>query len=103
MSVTEITPYKVFFPIAGLGALGALSATFIMMAKYTSSADSFQVIKDKIVMISVISIIGSVCLGAAVFLYYLQQPNYAIYFQMFVTCFALGLSFAALCVAAISR
>lgn len=87
----------------GFGAVGLLTASVFTTVSYASSADRFQELKDKMTLTTGMAIGGAILLAIATFLYYIQAREQAVLFQIVVTCISLGISLAALSVAAISR
>lgn len=101
-SPVQSSPSKWPILMGGVSLL-LLGGSFGMTASYTSSADSYERIKDKIWILTGLSMAGALFLGVTSILYYMQNPQYAVYFIVMLACVSIGLSLAALSVAAISR
>lgn len=92
------------WPMIGGGiSLALLVGSFGMTASYTSSADSYERIKGQLWTITGLSMAGALFLGVASILYYMQNPQYAVYFITMLACVSIGMSLAALATASISR
>lgn len=89
--------------VFGFIGVGLLAGAFGTATSYLGSKEDYNQIKDKIWIIVGIAIGGAAVLALATILYYLQNPTGAAYFQTIVTTLAMGMSFAALAMAAITR
>lgn len=94
-----ITKERVF----GVIGVGLLAGSFGTAVSYLGSKEDYDQIKDKIWIIVGIAIGGAAVLALATILYYLQNPTGAAYFQTVLTTLAMGMSFAALAMSAITR
>lgn len=86
-----------------LTAIGLFIGAFTSMSKFVGSKDDWNLIQPQIWKILILTIVGTVSLMIASLLYFIQDPARMNYFILLVGCLSLGLSFAALATAAISR
>jgi hypothetical protein len=77
--------------------------SFVSMSKFVGDKDNWNAIQSQISTVLAHIIPGTVLLFIAVFLYFNQDPSKNLYFTLIVSCLSLGLSYAALAIAAISR
>ena len=84
-------------------SVGMFIGSFVSMSQFVGSKDNWNVIQPQITKILILTIIGTFGLVIASLLYYIQDPAKTIYFILILCCVSLGLSYAALAVAAISR
>lgn len=92
-----------FFAISALTAIGLYIGSFVESSKYISGSDDWNTIRNRVFTIIGLSIGGALALGLAALLYFLANQEKAVYFQIIMTSLAIGMSYAALGVAAISR
>jgi hypothetical protein len=76
---------------------------FVRMTNFLGSKDDWNDLKPKITEISLYVIFGTLAFVVASLMFFIQNPNMAIYFSIIVSCIALGLAFASLAVGSISR
>ncbi len=76
---------------------------FIQMSNIVGSQDSWNQIQPQITKIVILVVFGICGFIAASLAFYVQDPSKAVYFTIIVSGLAIGLSFIALSVAAISR
>jgi len=74
-----------------------------MMSSFVGSKDDWSTIQPQVYKVLGVTIAGSFALSVAALLYYLQDPQKAIYFILAITCLSFGFSYAALAVAVISK
>lgn len=84
-------------------SIGMFIGSFVSMSQFVGSKDNWNVIQPQITKILILTLIGTFGLIIASLLYYIQDPAKTIYFILILCCVSLGLSYAALSVAAISR
>ena len=84
-------------------SVGMFIGSFVSMSQFVGSKDNWNVIQPQITKILILTLIGTFGLIMASLLYYIQDPAKTIYFILILCCVSLGLSYAALSVAAISR
>jgi hypothetical protein len=84
-------------------SIGMFIGSFVSMSQFVGSKDNWNVIQPQITKILILTLIGTFGLIIASLLYYIQDPAKTIYFILILCCVSLGLSYAALAVAAISR
>jgi CHASE1-domain containing sensor protein len=76
---------------------------FVQMSSVVGSQDSWNQIQPQITKIVILVMFGICGFIAASLAFYVQDPSKAVYFTIIVSGLAIGLSFIALSVAAISR
>lgn len=76
---------------------------FVQMSKTIGTQDTWNQIQPQITKIVIFVLFGICGFIAASLAFYVQDPSKAVYFTIIVSGLALGLSFIALSVAAISR
>lgn len=86
-----------------LTSVGLFIGSFVTMSQFVGSKDDWNVIQPQITKILILIIVGTVALIIASGLYYMQDPAKTIYFILVLCCLSLGLSYASLAIAAISR
>ena len=84
-------------------SIGLFIGSFVTMSQFLGSKDDWNVIQPQITKVLILTIIGTVGLLISALLYYIQDPAKTIYFILALSCVSLGLSYAALAIAAISR
>jgi hypothetical protein len=92
--------------IIGLFTVTSISlfiASFVTMSQFVGSKDDWNIIQPQITKVLIFTIIGVFGLIVASLMYYIQDPAKTIYFILVLCCVSLGLSYAALAIAAISR
>jgi hypothetical protein len=92
-----------FFAVSALTAVGLYIGSFVESSKYISGSDDWNTIRNRVFTIIGLSIGGAMALGLAALLYFLANQEKAVYFQIIMSSLAVGMSYAALGVAAISR
>lgn len=100
--VTWLTKNGIF-TLASLTAIGLYIGSFVESSKYIGSQDDWNTIRPRIIKIIGLSIGGSLALGLAALMYYIANQEKAIYFQIMITTLALGMSYAAMAIGAITR
>lgn len=78
-------------------------AAFVQMSNFVGSKDDWNDLKPKIMQVVLLTVFGTIAFAIASILFFVQYPGYSVYFSMIAACIAIGLSFAALAVAGISR
>lgn len=84
-------------------SIGLFIGSFVSISQFVGSKDDWNVIQPQITKVLILTIIGTVGLLISALLYYIQDPAKTIYFILALSCVSLGLSYAALAIAAISR
>jgi hypothetical protein len=84
-------------------SIGLFIGSFVSMSQFVGSKDDWNVIQPQITKILILTIVGTFALIVASLLYYIQDSAKTIYFILVLCCVSLGLSYAALAIAAISR
>lgn len=91
------------FTLATLTAVGLYIGSFVESSKYIGGKDDWNTIRPRIITIIGLSIGGALALGLAALMYFIANQQKAVYFQIIVTSLAMGMAYAALAVASISR
>lgn len=91
------------FTLFSLTGVGLYIASFVMSAQYIGGKDDWATITPRITVITGLSIGGALALGLAALMYFTSNPERAIYFQIVVTSLAMGMAYAAMAIATISR
>ena len=95
--------YKQFVPyILAIVAICGYAAAFYTTSRFIGDTESWKSLKGQLNTILISCMIGTVILFVASFLYFQQNQEYMMYFLLFLTFTTLCLSYAALCVSAIS-
>ena len=84
-------------------SIGLFIGSFVSMSQFLGSKDDWNVIQPQVTKVLILTLVGAFGLMVASFLYYIQDPAKTIYFILVLCCLSLGLSYAALAIAAISR
>jgi hypothetical protein len=84
-------------------SIGLFIGSFVSMSQFLGSKDDWNVIQPQITKVLILTLVGAFGLMVASFLYYIQDPAKTIYYILVLCCLSLGLSYAALAIAAISR
>ena len=84
-------------------SIGLFIGSFVSISQFVGSKDDWNVIQPQITKVLILTLVGAFGLMVASFLYYIQDPAKTIYFILILCCLSLGLSYAALAIAAISR
>lgn len=91
------------FTLASLTAVGLYIGSFVESSKYLGGKDDWNTLRTRIITVIGLSIGGALALGLASLMYFLANEKKAVYFQIIMTTLAIGMSYAALAVASISR
>lgn len=78
-------------------------AAFVQMSNFVGSKDDWNDLKPKIMQVVLLTVFGTVAFAIATVLFFVQNPGLSVYFALIASCLAVGLSFASLAVAGISR
>lgn len=90
----------IFFSIA---SMSLFITAFVRMSQYLGSKDDWNDLKPKVLEVSLYTIFGTIAFGIASIMFMIQTPSKAVYFAIIISVIALGLAFASLTVASISR
>ena len=77
-------------------------ASFGVAASYVNNTDTKQEVTSQIVKILVLTIVGTILFSLAVFIIYSKDSKYTHIPLVLLSTLAVGLSYAALCIASIS-
>lgn len=93
---------------AGVGfftfvAVNMYAFTFWNFVDFQGGADRWINLKPQLAKIAIYTLIATIALSVAALMYFLQDPQKAIYFVIVMTCAAVSMSYGALAIAAISR
>jgi hypothetical protein len=103
MFSNAFTGYNPIIIIFTLLSIGMFTGSFIATAQFIGGKEDWNLIQPQVIYILCLTLIGTVGLMVASFFYYIQDPAKTIYFILILCCLSLGLSYAALAIAAISR
>ena len=103
MSLKSISGGTWLIILFSIVSIGLFIGSFVSMSQFVGSKDDWNVIQPQITKVLILTLVGSFGLMIASFLYYIQDPAKTIYFILVLCCLSLGLSYAALAIAAISR
>ena len=78
-------------------------AAFVQMSNFIGSKDDWNDLKPKVLQIGLLTVFGTIAFGVASIMYMVQNETFAIYFSMIVATLSLGIAFAGLAIASISR
>jgi hypothetical protein len=77
--------------------------SIVRMSQFLGSSDSWNQIKSQVTEVLVYSFVGILAFTIASLTLVIQMPTTLSYLPMLVACLALGIGFAAICLATISR
>jgi hypothetical protein len=83
--------------------MAAFGWSFYNFASFVGSKDDWNTLKPQVLWVMGQTAIGIIFLSIASLIYFTQNSEKAVYFILVVSCIALGLSYAALAIASISR
>jgi cytochrome b561 len=83
--------------------IGMFIGAFVSSSKFVGSKDDWNQVQPQITRVLIYTLIGTFAFMLAALLFFIQDSAKAMYFIMVVCCLSLGLSFASLAIAAISR
>jgi hypothetical protein len=89
--------------ISGAVFVSLFIAAFIQMSKFLGSKDDWNELKPKMTQIGLLIVIGVVAFAVMSTMYFVQNPLSAAYFSIVISCLSMGLAYASLAYAAISR
>jgi hypothetical protein len=93
----------ILFYSSAVIAIGFFLTSFAYFGKMMGSSDRWNELQPQIAKIMMFTIIGTIAIMVAALLYFTQDPNKTIYFVLVLSCLSIGMSYAAVAVAAISR
>jgi hypothetical protein len=103
MSKMASNKYNIGIIFAGLLFVSLFIAAFVQMSNFIGSKDDWNTLKPQITKIIVLVLIGIFAFIIASLMYFIQDPQKAIYFTIVTSGLSIGLAFMALAIAAISR
>jgi len=77
--------------------------TFFQFNAMAGGSDQWVNIQSQVQSILVLVVIGTILFMIGALAYFIQEPTKAVYFSIFISCLALGLSYGSLAVGVISR
>ena len=86
-----------------LVAMTMYAFTFWNFIDFQGGADRWINLKPQLAKIGIYTVIATIALTVAALMYFIQDPQKAIYFILVMTCAAVSMSYSALAIAAISR
>jgi hypothetical protein len=94
------TPGIVICSVIGISMfIGA----FVSASQFVGSKDDWNKVQPQIQRVMILTLIGTIVLMAAVLLFFINDSAKAMYFILIACTLSLGLSYAALAIAAITR
>jgi hypothetical protein len=94
---------NVIIGLAGTLFISMFITAFVQMSNFIGSKDDWNALKSQITKVIVIVMIGTIAFIVASLMFFVQDPNKSIYFTIIVSGLSLGLAFASMSIAAISR
>jgi hypothetical protein len=94
------TPIVIFLSLI---TLGLYVASLITTSKFLGSKDDWNVIQPQITLVLILSMIGTIIFTIAALLYFIKNPDKAVYFGVVVSCISLGMAYSAISISAISK
>lgn len=91
------------FVLTSATGLGLYIGSFVQGTNFIGGKDDWNSIRNKIWTVVGLAIGGSLALGLAAILYFIANRENAVFYQIIVTTIALGISYSALAVAAMTR
>lgn len=101
--MTSVFSGKIGIAIASIISIGMFIGSFVSISQFVGTKDDWNTIKPQLTKILILTLIGTFGFMIAALLFFIQDSAKAMYFMIIITCLALGLSFSALAIAAISR
>jgi hypothetical protein len=84
-------------------AIGLFITSIVMASQFVGSKDNWNDIQPQIVNVWIFSLIGTLFLCIASYMYFIQDSKYAVMFTLILTCISLGLAYSAVAIAVITR
>lgn len=78
-------------------------AAFVKLAQFMGDKDNWNDIQTQLSTIAPLIIVGTIAFTVAILFYISQNPTYAIYLLIVISCMSLGLSYGALVVGSMTR
>jgi hypothetical protein len=98
-----VTGQMILFYFSAVTAIAFFITSFVYFGKMMGSSDRWNEIQPQVIKIMIFTGIGTIAIMVAALLYFTQDPNKTIYFVLILSCLAIGMSYAAVALAAISR
>jgi hypothetical protein len=96
--IVAIAPY-----LSSFVAIGLFITSIVMASQFVGSKDNWNDIQPQIVKVWIFSLIGTLFLCIASYMYFIQNPAHTLMFTLILTCISLGLAYSAVAIAAITR
>lgn len=95
--------YTIGIYVAGALFISMFITAFVQMSNFIGSKDDWNSLKSQITKVIIFVMIGTVAFIIASLMFFIQDPNKSIYFTIIVSGLSMGLAFAAMSIASISR
>ena len=103
LSFKDVPGQKILFYFSVVTAITFFITSLVGFGKLMGSDDRWNEMKPQVTKILIFTIIATVAIMVAALLYFTQDPNKTIYFVLIMSCLSIGISYASLAIAAISR
>ena len=103
LSFKDVPGQKILFYFSVVTAITFFITSLVYFGKLMGSDDRWNEMKPQVTKILIFTIIATVAIMVAALLYFTQDPNKTIYFVLIMSCLSIGISYASLAIAAISR
>jgi len=77
--------------------------SIVMASQFVGSRDNWNDIQPQIVKVWIFSLIGTLFLCIATYMYFIQNPAHTLMFTLILSCVSLGLAYSAVAIAVITR
>jgi hypothetical protein len=91
------------FTLASLTAVGLFIGSYVSTASFLGTKEDWNNIQKKVTVIVGLSIGATIALALAALLYFISDERKAVYYTIIVSTLAIGMSYASIAVASISK
>ena len=91
------------FTLASLTAVGLFIGSYVSTASFLGTKEDWNDIQKKVTVIVGLSIGATIALALAALLYFISDERKAVYYTIIVSTLAIGMSYASIAVASISK
>jgi hypothetical protein len=95
--------YTIGIYVAGALFVSMFITAFVQMSNFIGSKDDWNALKSQITKVIIFVMIGTIAFIVASLMFFMQDPNKSIYFTIIVSGLSMGLAFASMAIASISR
>jgi hypothetical protein len=103
MSKITSNKYHIATGFAGILFISMFITAFVQMSNFIGSKDDWNTLKPQITKIMIFTMIGTIAFMIASLMFFIQDPTKSVYFAIIISCLSMGLAFASMSVASISR